>query len=1161
MKTLLVQAPCWGVLSPPYNIALLKAVGRAKGFDVRCLDANIRFYRYLCRRGEEALYEKPTDWYDESYARAVIAKHHSFVEQCVEEIAGYGADVIGFTLTGLNSVFAMVLAEEVKRRTPQSLIVCGGPHCFKNECGAGLLDRYPFVNAVCLWEGEEVFIGMMDSAARTRRIVPLPGAAVRTEGSIVSLPGAPAPAALDSLPFADYSDFDLASYTEKLLPLSTSRGCLNACLFCAESRLWGVYRSRSADHVFAEMTHQISRHPSVRSFFFNDSLFNGDIPMLEALCDLLARRNLGVTWGGQGLIRKEMTAPFIARLKKAGWSHVSYGLEHASRRMLRKMGKGFDPLLAERVLRDTKAAGIRTNVNIVIGFPGETRKDVLETAAFLRRNKRSIDGVHYHPLALVKGSLLYEHREQFGIACSEDQNPARWVSMRDNNTLATRLETMDFYVRACGDNGEAFFGLADYDVFLAEEEARCGRYEEALAYYVRAGQRAGDSVKGALVRDRIAQMQNARSSARLADGPEKDISVIIPTRQRRDRLRRCLDALLGQDYPSDRYEIIVVDDGSTDGTRPMLEALARQKNNLHYLLQSSRGPAAARNLGLSHARGRIIAFTDDDCISARDWVRKMVDAHEAEGAASAVGGLSRVHPGKTKALVSQFLSDGAMEASVDGEPRVIFFPTCNVSLKKERLNGERFDASFSTAGGEDLEFFWRLFKNGHHFVYKPDIEIFHDCHPTLFSFLRQAYRYGRGNYRAQYLHRDLPLLKELDARGPLSFCGATIVNALKIPRFSYVMGRRLARVRKGLSFFEKGKIFAFFALHKAVYILGNIVEYKKIAAARMTGADAGCAGEKGKRVRPELIIFDATHRCNLSCNICDIRHNASRQELTTRDVKALILQAKQWGVAGFALSGGEPFLRPDIWEICDHAKKIRYPIGILSNGILLDEVFLARLAPYLTAGFVSLSISLDAVSPQIHDDIRGTPGCFARTVRGLTLLSGLKKRAAAVNVNTISIILNENLEELASLAAFCKSFGVNSIQFQPLLANNLVMKERSSSVKYWVPAQRWPVLDEAIDALVRFKRDNAPLVRNSEHNLLLTKQYFRGALRAGDVSCLYGARTMLIAPQGDVTTCFDCYGNVKRESLRSIYHSSRAEAARSRVKSCAAPCLLPCFCD
>ncbi len=639
-----------------------------------------------------------------------------------------------------------------------------------------------------------------------------------------------------------------------------------------------------------------------------------------------------------------------------------------------------------------------------------------------------------------------------------------------------------------------------------------------------------------------------------------DFTIIVPTYNRKLKLRQCLDSLFTQIYPKDAFEIIVIDDGSNDGTKDMLEALSKINPNLKYFIQQHKGPAVARNLGIKYASAEIIGFTDSDCILNKDWVRQMVQAHRLEKDIAAIGGATEVASHNIKAKVSQFLSDGAIATEVKGKPETIFFPTCNVSFKRDYLvNG--FNELFPFPAGEDLDLFWRIFKNGGRFSYRQDIKIFHDCHTNIISFLKQAYMYGRGNYLVQHVHKDHPLLKEIKTQNNTYFIFGSIINFFKILRFSYLLGRRLIRSLTHVTLYEKFQIFLYFTLHKVNYLIGNTAEHIRAAKIPEHDLNNGKNNTDSNPAKPEFIILDITHRCNLKCNICEIRKDKPIGEYTLDEIKNLINEAIGWGVREFVLSGGEPFIREDIFEILDFVKEKNYRIGVLTNGIILNEYFINKLLPYFTSGSLSLSISLDALNPEIHDEIRGGKGAFKKTSAALEKLSRLKKRHRGINFNTISIILNENLEELLDLAVFLKSLNVNSIQFQPLLPNNLIMKERKGGNKYWIPQERLAVLDAAIDKLLEFKKDNYLLVRNSENNLRLVKKYFRGYLSQGDVKCLYAAKTVLVANNGDVTTCFESYGNIRKDSLRKIFESEKSTRARKRVRECKNPCLLPCFCD
>lgn len=638
-----------------------------------------------------------------------------------------------------------------------------------------------------------------------------------------------------------------------------------------------------------------------------------------------------------------------------------------------------------------------------------------------------------------------------------------------------------------------------------------------------------------------------------------DISVVVPTHNRKDKLMQCLQSLFQQNYPPESFEIIVIDDGSIDGTAKMLQEIASKHLNLRYFRQSRKGPAAARNFGMAEARSELVAFTDNDCIAGADWLKNMVYAHKSERTVLAIGGLTRVNTHNTGALVSQFLSDGAIQVSSRDKTDLIFFPTCNVSVKKILLGEEGFNELFPFPAGEDAEFFWRLFKQGNMFSYRQEIEIFHNCHSTFRSFLRQAYMYGRGNYLVQYIHGDHPLFREIKTKNSIVFILSSLINLLKIPRFSYLLGKCLISKYGYFNPYQRIKIYIYFTLHKIMYILGNMAEHLRVIKIKENASNK--AGGDREQVKPEFIILDVTHRCNLRCNICEIRKDGPVQEFSNGEIKGLISQAIEWGVKEFVLSGGEAFIREDIFELLDFVKENKYHVGILTNGILLNATFISKLLPYLTSGSLSLSISLDALNPQIHDGIRGVPGCFEATFKGLKLLAEYKRQHPNINFNVISIVLNDNLEELLGLASTLNSLNINSIQFQPLLANNLIMQDRKEGVKYWVPKERLDILDKVVDALSEFKRKNPALVLNSEENLQLIKKYFRGSLTPQDIRCNYAMKTMLIANNGHATTCFDSYGDTRGMSLREIFLSPAAEKARQRVKGCLRPCLLPCFTD
>ncbi|MDD5070484.1 MAG: glycosyltransferase [Candidatus Omnitrophica bacterium] len=623
-----------------------------------------------------------------------------------------------------------------------------------------------------------------------------------------------------------------------------------------------------------------------------------------------------------------------------------------------------------------------------------------------------------------------------------------------------------------------------------------------------------------------------------------ELSVIVPTFNRLSSLKNCIDCLLNQDNFGGTFEVIVVDDGSSDGSIDFLEKKSKDFDNFRYISQKNQGPAKARNSGLKIAKGSLICFIDDDCLVLSDWVFRMVTAHKVNPAAAAVGGYTVSADESVSCLVGQFLSNLTIKSKFSGQDNIIFFPTCNVSFKREIFDEDIFDERFVTAGGEDLEFFWRLFKKGYRFFWDKTIVVNH-CRPScLKSFFLQAFNYGRGNFLAYSIHSDHPALQE--------FCSynhffASFLIFCKIPFFSFFLGKRLIKQEKIKGFFRKIKVYYFFSIHKVGYILGSISEYQKI--------------KNNSLLLPRLLIVEVTRRCNLSCRVCNIwKQAAANKELSLKQITSILDQAHQLGIKEIALTGGEPLIREDIFDIFESAKKIGIKdLGIVTNGIILAEEF-ERVKPYLIDNTVMFIVSFDSLNPQLHNFIRNNDQAWFRTKETLGKLSALKKQFPNINFATSSIVLNDNLEELEDIADYVKKIGAYWFQVQAFLPNNFAMTNRRGS-SFWVADNRLPVLDIVADDLVSFSQKNPGFVRNSFNNLSLLKKYYRRSLGAEDVNCSFGDKTVSVSVEGKFTTCFCGYGNIKNNSLKNILSSRARVRAANKSRRCQRPCLVACFCD
>lgn len=221
----------------------------------------------------------------------------------------------------------------------------------------------------------------------------------------------------------------------------------------------------------------------------------------------------------------------------------------------------------------------------------------------------------------------------------------------------------------------------------------------------------------------------------------KKLTVIIPTYNRKGILKKCLNALFNQAYPQSDYEIIVIDDGSTDGTEELVKSLRSDSSCvLRYFRQEHRGPAATRNVGIENANGKIILFIGDDIIATSTlleehskWHRQYPDYNIA------VLGYVTWAPEITVTPFMEWLEKGGgqfayNEIARQTEVDFKYFFSSNVSVKTKFLKDYDlfFDESFPYAAYEDLEFSYRLHLKGVKLFYNADAIGYHE-HLTNFE--------------------------------------------------------------------------------------------------------------------------------------------------------------------------------------------------------------------------------------------------------------------------------------------------------------------------------------------------------------------------------------------------------------------------------------------
>ena len=307
-------------------------------------------------------------------------------------------------------------------------------------------------------------------------------------------------------------------------------------------------------------------------------------------------------------------------------------------------------------------------------------------------------------------------------------------------------------------------------------------------------------------------------------------------------------------------------------------------------------------------------------------------------------------------------------------------------------------------------------------------------------------------------------------------------------------------------------------------------------------------------------MISLTDNCNLSCKMCGCAQTARKyksQELSTEKILDIIEQINGWTKeAEVVFSGGEPFLRSDIFELIDSVCNKKLKLSINTNGMFIDEASADRLTRYPV---YHINFSLDGDNAKTNDIIRGQ-GVFAKVLENLCFINEAKKKYNSqfplVSLNVT--IMKENIKGISNFVTLAKDYKVNNVFFQPAVFDNTNIQGRNESI----------VLDESeidnlINTLKRIESEARGVnVYAQIPDTVLLKDYFmlnknRQAVRKW--KCFVGYRRMSISSFGHVYSCCDKFGDIGQNSLKEILCSKNANKIRKKFSNCRKFCLQTCY--
>lgn len=236
------------------------------------------------------------------------------------------------------------------------------------------------------------------------------------------------------------------------------------------------------------------------------------------------------------------------------------------------------------------------------------------------------------------------------------------------------------------------------------------------------------------------------------------ISVIIPTKNRAEMVRRFLPTLAEQ-TTSEHYEIIVVDNGSTDSTIEVVTELSSRWPFIRLLTESKPGSAAACHAGALAARAPLIMFVDDDMLAVREFISEHLRLQSEYANSCVLGKVVSAESRHPFERMLAYIFDGGRQTLIKGEPVAVDYWSGNVSLDRSTyIEMGGYDQVFSALGyGKDIDFGHRLLERGVKLVYAPNAITYHHFSERFPERLRKAYRSGQAYGYVKANYPDLPV--------------------------------------------------------------------------------------------------------------------------------------------------------------------------------------------------------------------------------------------------------------------------------------------------------------------------------------------------------------------------------------------------------------------
>ena len=341
-------------------------------------------------------------------------------EKLAGEIERRKPDVVGVTATTAVSPSALKTVRMVRERLPEALTVMGGPHI--TFLPMETMRAEPSIQVGVVGEGEYTLLELVETWKEGGDLRKVKGIIYRENGDVKFTEPRPLIENLDELPFPARHLLPMDRYKvfgkhETLGLIFTSRGCPYNCTFCSSSLIFGKkFRARSPGNVVDEVEQFVEQYKSNHVEFVDD-LFIFDKKRVKEICREIKERGLDIVWVCSARV-DTVDGEIFKTIRDAGCVMVYLGVESGVQRVLNLMRKGIKVEQSVRAVKLAKEAGLQVVASFVLGIPGETWEEALETIRFAK--KLDPDFVQFSLATPFPGTELYRIAKEKGLLLTED---------------------------------------------------------------------------------------------------------------------------------------------------------------------------------------------------------------------------------------------------------------------------------------------------------------------------------------------------------------------------------------------------------------------------------------------------------------------------------------------------------------------------------------------------------------------------------------------------------------------------------------------------------------------------------------------------------------------------------------------------------------------